>query len=40
MFLDEQKLREFISAINRPSLQEIMKEALLSEMEREKYTQL
>lgn len=39
VFLEEQRLREFINAINRSPLQEIMKEALLSEMEREKSTQ-
>ena len=39
VFLEEQKLREFIDAINRSALQEIMKVALLSEMEREKTTQ-
>lgn len=37
VFLEEQRLREFINTINRSPLQEIiMKEALLSEMEREK----
>jgi len=39
VFPKEQKLREFIDAINRSALQEIMKVALLSEMEREKTTQ-
>ena len=39
VFLEEQKLREFIFAINRSALWEIMKVALLSEMEREKTTQ-
>lgn len=36
VFLEEQRLREFINAINRSPFKEIMKEALLSEMEREK----
>lgn len=39
VFREEQRLREFINAITRSPLQEIMKEALLSEMEREKSTQ-